>query len=316
MIRRCARGVAALAVALVALADATVAQAQPGADAARADATFTEAMQLRSAGRDVEACPKFAESQRLAPAVGVTLYLADCYERTGRTASAWREFREAEKLARDRNDKRADVAAERAVALEPRLYRLTVSAPAAAAAGADVQVDGMALSADSLNVALAIDPGDHVVTFSAPGQAARTFQAHVDAANPSAVVRVQESPETAAPATAALATTAVPTETPPSNGDAAARWGATGLVVAGAAGIGLGTWFVTSKTRQMDNGELCEPHLRPGAIPIAAVAFSAGGIALVSGITLYYLHRPGRAEVSLAPTVVPGGAGALLRATF
>ena len=311
MIRRSACGIATLAVALVELAGATVAQAQPGADAARADATFTEAMQLRSAGRDAEACPKFAESQRLAPAVGVTLYLADCYERTGRTASAWREFREAEKLARDRSDKRADVAAGRAAALEPQLYRLTVSAPAAATSGAEVQVDGTALSADSVNVALAIDPGDHVVTFSAPGQAARTFQAHVDATHPSAVVRVQESPETVAPAT-----TAVPAETPPSNGDAAARWGATGLVVAGAAGIGLGTWFVTSKTRDMDNGQLCEPHLRPGAIPIAAVAFSAGGIALISGITVYYLHRPGRAEVSLAPTVVPGGAGASLRATF
>src|SRR5580693_3553404 len=81
---------------------AAVANAQPGNDAARADASFNEAMQLRSAGRDLEACPKFAESQRLAPGVGVTLYLADCYERTGRTASAWQEFRAGEKLARRR----------------------------------------------------------------------------------------------------------------------------------------------------------------------------------------------------------------------
>jgi hypothetical protein len=315
MINRLACGSALIAVALTGTAVAGAQPTpQPSPDAARADAVFTEAMQLRSAGRDAEACPKFAESQRLAPAVGVTLYLADCYERTGRTASAWREFRGAEKLARDHNDKRADVAAQRAAALESGLYRLTVEPPVGAS-GVEVQIDGAAMTADSLNVALAVDPGDHVVTVTAPGQAPRTLHTHLDASNPSAIVRTGEPAESAAPATTAAVVHAEAAP-PPSNGDAGARWGATGLVVAGALGIGIGTFFVTSKTRVMDDGQLCEPHLRAGAIPIAAVAFSAGGIALISGITLYYLHRPGRAEVSLAPAVIPGGAGAMFRAAF
>ncbi len=66
----------------------------------------------------------------------------------------------------------------------------------------------------------------------------------------------------------------------------------------------------------MENGQLCEPHLRPGAVPGAIVAFSAGGVALISGIVVYYVNRPGRTEVSLAPAYVPGGGGAVLSGCF
>jgi hypothetical protein len=318
MMDRCTLGGVVVALAL---SWAAAARAEPLDDAAQADAAFKEAMQLRSGGHDAAACPKFAESQRLAPAVGVTLYLADCYEKTGRTASAWREFRSAERLARARNDKRADVAGQRAAALESNLYRLTVSPPEGAAkAAAAVQVDGAAVPAEYWNSALAVDPGDHVVTLAIPGQATRTFNVHVDGSNPSALVRMEEPPEpAAAPAPAVATTTAPASETEPPvlpSSEAAARWGAAGLILVGAAGVGIGTWFVTSKTRDMDNGQLCEPHLRPGAIPAATVAFAAGGVALISGVTLYYVHRPGRSELSVTTAALPGGAGAVFRTTF
>jgi hypothetical protein len=312
-------GAAALAVTLT---WGAAAPAAPLDDAAKADAKFTEAMRLRSAGDYAAACPMFAESQRLAPAVGVTLYLADCYEKTGRTASSWREFRAAEKLARARNDQRADVAAQHAAALESNLYRLTVSPPAAAAnAGAQVQVDGATLPTDYWNSALAVDPGDHVVTFASPGQALRTFNVRVDGGHASVTVRVEEPSEATAPPASApgLATTAAPAER--SSGgvpasEAAARWGAAGLILAGAAGVGIGTWLVTSKTRDMVNGQLCDPRLRPGAVPEAVVAFSAGGLALIGGVTLYYFHRPGRPELSVGTLAMPGGAAASFRTTF
>jgi hypothetical protein len=310
-------GAAAIAVAV---SWAATASADPMADAAQADASFNAGMQLRSAGQWSAACPKFAESQRLAPAVGVTLYLAECYEKTGRNASAWREYRSAEKLARARNDKRADVAAEHAAALEPGLSRLTVAPPdAAAKAGGQVQLDGAAVPAEYWNAAMAVDPGDHVVTFASPGQPVRTFTAHVDAGNPSTVVRIDDAPGAgaAAPVAAVAALPATPVEPSPiGSADAGARWGAVALMVAGAAGIGVGTWFITSKTRDMENGQLCEPHLHPGAVPAAAIAFSAGGLALVSGITIFYIHRPGRAEVAVSTMATPGGAGAVLRAAF
>ncbi len=333
----------ATAVALV-FSWAAAANAQTSDPAALADAAFKEAQRLRAAGNDAAACPKFAESKRLAPAVGVTLYLADCYAKTGRTASAWNEFREAEKLARERGDKRADVAAQRAAALSPNLSRLTIDAPVdEAKGGKQLKLDGAPLPPDSWNVPLPVDPGDHVVVVSSPGQPARTLQVHVEAggtfttlptALPSAAgapafvpaPAPASAPESASPPPApasarapapAAAVSAAPEDfrVAPSHGTEA-RWAAAGLMVAGAAGIGIGTWLVTYKTQDMVNGQYCDPHLQPHAIPWAVVAFSAGGVALVSGAVLFYLNRPGRSEVSLAPSVAPGGGGAVLRGSF
>src|SRR5579859_1952887 len=302
-----------------ALSHATPAGAQPGDIAAQADALFKQAMELRSAGNDAAACPKFLASKQLAPAVGVTLYLADCYERIGRNASAWREFREGEKLARARNDKRADVAAQRAAALEPTLGRLTVSAASPAKPGTEVTVDGSSLPQEYWGSALAVDPGDHVVTLMADGQPAKTYVAHVDASHPTAVVSVGEPAASSTPASApAAAVEATPAEPgSPSDGHLPGRIGGIGLMVIGAAGVGLGTWLVTDKITEMPNGQICEPHLREHAIPEAAIAFSVGGVALISGAVLFYVHRPGRTETAIGPAAMPGGgAGAILRGTF
>jgi hypothetical protein len=318
-------GAAAVAVAISSAASAQAQTSDP--TAAQADAYFKAAMALRSAGNDAAACPNFAASKQLAPAVGVTLYLAECYQRTGRSASAWREFRDAERLARERNDKRAEVAAQHAAALESTLDRLTVSAPAAAAkAGVVVSVDGAALAPELWGTALAVDPGDHVVTVEADAQPPKTFTAHIGASNPSAIVHLSDADLGIHPAEASAAAGAEPVSTTPPSAPAdntptpdrgaTGRYVGIGLVVAGAAGIGIGTWLLTSKTRAMENGQLCDPHLRAHAIPEGVTALAAGGVALVSGIVLYYVNRPGRTEVSLAPAVVPGGGGALLSGSF
>jgi hypothetical protein len=309
-------GVAAIATTV---SWGVAAGAQPMDNAAQADASFNDAMGLRAAGHDVDACPRFAQSKRLSPGVGVTLYLADCYERTGRTASAWQEFRDGEKLARERNDKRADVAAARAAALEPKLNRLTVEGPGSELkAGSEVQLDGRRLRPEWFNVPLAVDPGDHVITVAAPGQALLTQSVHLDASHLSTIVHLGPAAAPAVPATAPVVP--APAESSVENRgttEGAARWVAGGLMVAGAVGIGIGTWLVTTTTQDMmANGQLCDPHLRPGAIPEAATAFSAGGVAILSGIVLYYVNRPRRNEVSLTPTFVPGGGGAVLRARF
>jgi hypothetical protein len=320
MIRDRILGGAALAVVL---SSSALAQAQTGDNAAaQADAFFKEAMQLRKAGNDAAACPKFAASKELAPAVGVTLYLAECYQRTGRNASAWREFRDGERLARERNDKRADVAAQRAAALEPTLGRLTVEIPASAAqAGTLVTVDGAALAPAFWGNALAVDPGDHFVKVEADARPPKTFTAHVDANNLSAVVHIAEADALPVPATAVATATVsppAPAEPPPVHTDrgATGRYVSIGLVVVGAAGIGIGTWLVTSKTRQMENGQLCDPHLRAHAIPEGVAALAAGGVALVTGVVLFAVNRPGRTEIALAPSVTPGGGGAVLSGSF
>src|SRR5271165_2568006 len=134
----------ALAIVAVAALAPSVALAQSKEDVARADALFNAAKALTDAGQYADACAKFAESKRLAPGLGVTLYLADCYEHIGRTASAWTEFRAAEGLARERSDKRADVARARAQALEPKLDRLTIEiAPSVPRVGLSILRDGL-----------------------------------------------------------------------------------------------------------------------------------------------------------------------------
>jgi hypothetical protein len=307
----------AVAIAL-GLSWAPVARAQTPDAIAQADAAFKDAMQLRAVGHEAEACPRFAESKRLAPAVGVTLYLADCYEKTGRNASAWREFREAEKMARERGDQRADVAAARAGALEPKLNRLVVSTPAdAAKSGEQLQLDGAPLPPEYWNSPLAEDPGDHTVTVIAAGQPPRTLTAHVDQGNLSTMVRVEATNIFVAADTASAAVASTAQETPaPRRGSAAGQWAGIGLALIGGAGIGVGTWLLTSKVREMDNGQLCDPHLRPHALPEGIAAVTAGGLAVVSGIVVYYVNRPGRTEVSLSPAMVPGGGGATVHGNF
>jgi hypothetical protein len=312
------------------------ARAQTPDSAAQADAAFKEGQRLHAAGDDAAACPKFAESKRLSPAVGVTLHLADCYAKTGRTASAWNEFRQAEKMAREKGDKRADVAAERAAALSPNLSRLTVEVPAdAAASGEQIQLDGAPLSSESWNTPVAVDPGDHTVVVNAPGQPARTLSVHVEAGGTStslatglavaaapafvpapAASSKPDATGASMPAPSAATSSVAEEPRPASSHGSGARWVAAGLMTAGAVGVGLGAWLATYKTQDMVDGQLCEPQLQTHAIPEATVAFVAGGAMLLSGAALFYANWPGRGEVSLVPGLVPGGAGPVVRGTF
>ena len=76
---------------------------------------------MRAAGRGSAACAAFEESRRLEDGIGVTLYLADCYESLGDTARARSEYTRAELLAVDRGDPRWEVALRRAAALIPAI---------------------------------------------------------------------------------------------------------------------------------------------------------------------------------------------------
>src|SRR5262245_20973343 len=90
---RLPRFVASLVV-LGALASPRAAAAQSSSDAAAARALFAEGRKLLDEGKFNEACPKFQESLRLKPGIGTRFNLADCWEKSGRTASAWGEFLE------------------------------------------------------------------------------------------------------------------------------------------------------------------------------------------------------------------------------
>src|SRR5262249_20675918 len=126
----------------------------------------------KTQGRLDQACPKLAESQRLDPGSGTALHLADCYERQGRTASAWSVFAEAQMLAqRAGNKPREDEATRRMRLLEPQLSKLLLQpAPADASGGLAVRLDGHPIAAAGLGSPLPVDPGTHTVEATAPGR--------------------------------------------------------------------------------------------------------------------------------------------------
>ena len=80
---------AGTSVALLLVVAPARAQAPTSTDKVAAEALFEEGRRLVAAGSFVDACPKFADSQRLDPSPGTLLNLASCYEKLGRSATAW-----------------------------------------------------------------------------------------------------------------------------------------------------------------------------------------------------------------------------------
>ena len=87
------RGLTAVASSVIAMLFAPYLYADPAGDLARAESLFRSAKGIRDAGLYKDACPLFEESSRLEAGIGVLLYLGDCGDNVGRTASAWTGFR-------------------------------------------------------------------------------------------------------------------------------------------------------------------------------------------------------------------------------
>lgn len=166
------RRVACLCAFVAWLAPAA-ARAQVGEEArTRAREIFDEGRRLLAAGRIAEACGKFETAEQMAPAMGKRLTLADCYEKLGKTATAWQLFgRVAGEAEQAHDELRVRTARERMAALEPKLSRLTLRLSAEAdVPGLQIERDGVPVQRGSLGIAVPVDPGDHLVAVTAPGR--------------------------------------------------------------------------------------------------------------------------------------------------
>src|SRR5260221_2133416 len=236
---------AALAIGCHALALPHQARAQD--TEATATALFDDGRKLMAQHGYAEACPKLAQSERLAPSGGTLINLAECYEHTGLTASAWAAWKDAAARANGGGKASAERnALARAAAIEPTLSKLTITvATDSDVTGLQVKRDGVPVGHSEFGAALPVDPGTHVVEAIAPKK--KPWSAKVDVAprqtDARATVSLTDEIETAPPTLAAAAPTLSPTlgpatpssETPHET----SRWSSqkTVTVVVGGAGV-------------------------------------------------------------------------------
>ncbi|HSO31078.1 MAG TPA: hypothetical protein VLT33_01145, partial [Labilithrix sp.] len=204
---------AMILVAGAVLGTARVASAR---DSAAGEALYRAAKESAKKGDWEKACAQFAESQRLDPAPGTLVNLADCEEHRGLVTSAWSHFTEVQPQFKP-GDARAAYAREHAAALEKRIPRLTIRLQAGAPASARVFRDEEELKGASLGVPLPVDPGKHVVVVKV-GTAEARFPVTAVESQTAEVVAVAPA-EVAAPKPATDLPPAPPTvrpvETPP-----------------------------------------------------------------------------------------------------
>jgi len=159
---------ASIAIA-IAVAFATPAAGQ-GGDKAMAESLFQAGRALMKEGKVNEACPKFAESQRIDPSAGTLLNLGKCLEAQGKTASAWAAYKEAIVLGRSSGQsKQVTAGTQFAGEVEPKLSKLRIDAPGDIA-GLTVKRDGAVIGSAAFGVPIAVDPGEHTIEASAPGK--------------------------------------------------------------------------------------------------------------------------------------------------
>jgi hypothetical protein len=288
--------------------------AQSGSsNAAAAEALFVEGRRLATAGNYAEACPKFEASQRLDPGLGTLLNLADCYEKVGKTASAWAQYREAIPLARAAgSSEREKLATDCSKALESRLSTLTIRAMGGDSGDAalDVRRDGVSVDSAQLSMAIPVDPGTHEVTASAPGR--KPWSTKVDVGTNAAKVVVEIPQLEQAEAGAAAASTA-PADQPSSSGSSAQRPIAIAVGAVGVVGLGLGTFFgLSASSSWKDAKAACSDYpyqctqegldkqsSAHSKATISTAAFIVGGVALATGVVLFVTAGSGKHQTAI-----------------
>jgi tetratricopeptide (TPR) repeat protein len=137
---------------------------------AQARALFAEGRKLMQKEKYEEACPKFEESLRLDEGMGTQFNLAHCWEKIGRTASAWGLFMDVAAAANASGQKkRASAARERATALEPKLARLRIIVENPTP-DLTVTHSGEELGRAAWDTDMPVDPGTHLIEAKAAGK--------------------------------------------------------------------------------------------------------------------------------------------------
>jgi hypothetical protein len=142
-----------------------------------AEALFREGREHMDKQDYATACAKFTESERLDPAPGTLLNIAECSEKLGRTATAWKSYAEAADRL-DANDDRRPYALQRRDALATHLPRLHVDVRQTGA-GCRLYEDDVEVGQSTWGDALPADPGPHELKLACPHHKAAIVRAAV-----------------------------------------------------------------------------------------------------------------------------------------
>ncbi|HEX7664811.1 MAG TPA: tetratricopeptide repeat protein [Polyangiaceae bacterium] len=322
--------------AVTVLTTAGLCHAGPEENKADAQAAFELGRKLVLQGKFADACPKFEESERLDPGLGTMLFLADCYEKIGKTASAWGQFREAEAIAIKESDQREQIAHDRAIRLEPKLSKVILQVDAASKVdGLKVTRDGDPIGEGVWNTPLPIDPGPHELAANAPGKLG--WNQHVDIAKDPTTITVTipklaDDPNANAVVGPIQGPVQPPPEEPKNTGNTQRILGLSAMGVGVAAGI-VGTVFgvVAKSKNDASNDGICNSSTnlcssqegvddrsaaKTDAL-VSTIAFIGAGVFIAGGAVLYFTAPKSKKPVAgLVPSVGPQSAGLQLGGSF
>jgi tetratricopeptide (TPR) repeat protein len=326
---------ATIACLLAAFSFSVPALAQSDAGKAAAESLFQEGKKLLDEGKHLEAAKKFQASQRLDPGIGTLLYTADAFEKAGKLASAWANFREAQDLAQlAGQQQRVDVANQRAGKLAPRLSKLNIIvASKQKIKGFAVKRNGEIVADALWGNATPIDAGSYQLEASAPGYATWSKNIEVNEEGKTTTIEIPSLEKQAAAGDA-------PAMAEP-EGVAGASTGykaaAIGLTVLGAAGLGVGSYFaIDAKGKNDDASANCgdsscssqaAADLTSQALTSSHVAtgsFAVGGAALAGGLLMWLMAPSAEADdaathalpIHVLPVVADNGGGLWFRGSW
>lgn len=304
--------VRAISIALATLlaASATVRLAHAGDEGkAAAEVLFEEGKRLKKEGSFLEAAQKFEQAQRLDPGIGTLLHLGDAYERAGKLASAWANYRDAADLARKARDEREKMARGLADRLDPKLARVRLDLGSnATLPGLVVSRGGVDLGAGVADVAIPVDAGTLVFEVRAAGHATHRAEIAVGDGEQRTVTvppleALAEPPKTEGPGdgTPAKPAPPPPPRAPtPSSARTGLRIGALSLGVGALAGAGVAVAFSLRAVKLDDDasafcsGLTCsDPRGEQlsrealAAAEVATIAAVAGGVAGAGALGLF-----------------------------
>ncbi len=309
-----------LLILLAAIFFISSALADEDPDVARA--LFKEARQLVSDGKYAKACALFEKSLKQQAGIGTQFNLADCWEHTGKIASAYELFREVAATSKESGQSdREHVARRRAEALEPQLSRLQLKFDESIA-NVRVTHDGVVIPDKSWRDPTPVDPGPYEVASVSGGKVLWKTQVVVPPKALTVLVKVPSDNRNADAETVAEEAPAAskrklrraePHALPQSKSrqDSSGVLPATALLI-GTAGLATGTVFaliLQSKNSQArdicptsvgcsDSDIRTHDGLVSDAKTARAASFIAFGVgaASISAATIYYITRPTNRE--------------------